>query len=162
MDDGRKNEKKAFKNKVITFLLLLTMAFSIGNGYVVADENLRLHEIEEVKAGDKFLSANGQLELVVRVNKDGSFISEEYNPNSIRTRVVKCSHPAASLKAVAELNPEFKDVATASCCYKYRSVTQCRCKKCGALIKMHGPWKSVSKHSFPLFGKTCKRCEYKK
>ena len=75
---------------------------------------------------------------------------------------VKCVHPAANLVAIADLSDDTKTVGTSTCFFKYRSVTQCRCNKCGSLIKTYGAWKYFKKHSFPFLGETCKLCGYKK
>ena len=152
-------EIRLFTKKVITFLLVVAMTASISTTSTFAADTVDNYDISKVsvKVGEKILNSEGLLELVVRINEDGSFITEEFNENTVKT-----SHPAASLVAIAELNPDTETVGKDYCCFKYRSVTKCRCQKCGATVKTYGVWKSHKNHDFPLFGKTCKTCGYKK
>lgn len=100
--------------------------------------------------------------LIYETIIDGSYVTEVLDQKDIENYRISCDHPAASLVAVGNLANDTKMVATASCCFKYRSVTRCQCKKCGAAVKTYGAWKYHKNHSFPLFGKTCKTCGYKK
>ena len=155
---------RLFIKKVITLLLVVAMTASISRTAAFAADTVDHHDVVKVavKVGEKFLNSEGHLESVIRINEDGSFFTEEYNRNTAKTQKTKCSHPSESLKAIAELDPETENVKKDYCCFRYRSRTEYRCKKCGATIILHGVWKSHKKHNFPLFGRTCRTCGYKK
>lgn len=178
--------KKKLVKKIVTLLLAVIAISSVTVKPVSASEitestytmnrnnnfseldsikSYQLMKKERIKTGEKFLDSNGNIEQVIRVNKDGSFITEELeiSRNTIMSRNERCSHPTQSLVALVDLGDEIKHKKTASCCYKYRSVTKYRCKKCGnSSIKQFGAWHEHKKHSYPLFSKKCKECGFKK
>ncbi|MDE6981964.1 MAG: hypothetical protein K2P60_11285, partial [Lachnospiraceae bacterium] len=173
--------KNKFVKKVFTLALTViaistvssepALACKITDNTCIVKESSNFSALDTVKSyqfvkkGEKFLNTNGNVEQVIRVNKDGSFFTEEINVNTyaIKNRKAACSHPSASLVAIVNLLDDTEKVKTASCCFKYRSVTKYRCKKCGnSSIIQYGAWQKHKKHSYPLFGKKCKTCGFKK
>lgn len=151
--------------KTITTILVIIFTLMLSTSFIFAHDTISdvLFEIpDSASEGQIFINSNGCTEKVVRVNNDGSFVTEEVKENGEQVIKAVCTHPAASLVAITNLTDETKTVGKASCCFKYRSVTQCKCKKCGGLVKTYGAWKSYTKHSYPFLGKTCKTCGYKK
>lgn len=178
--------KKKYVKKIFTLVLAViaissamtepALACKITDSTCIVKENSNFSAFDTVKfyqfmkkdnlkKEENFINTNGNLEQVIRVNKDGSFITEEIkvNINTIMNRKAVCNHPSASLVAIANLRNDTEDVHTDSCCFRYRSVTKYRCKKCGnSSIKQYGAWQKHKKHSYPLFSKKCKICGYKK
>lgn len=153
---------RLIKGKNILLLTAITLLAMNTHNAFASEVNPQSAIIESVKVGKSFINADGYTEEVIRINSDGSYITTVFDQNINKNNRLSCVHPAASLVAVSNLANDTKTVATSSCCYRYRSVTKCRCKKCGATIKTYGAWKIHKSHNFPLFSKTCKTCGYKK
>lgn len=155
---------KLKKKKTICSILAIMMMVSLNIGSVFAADNSSENKgtDEFLKIGTVFYGMEGHMEQVIRIASDGSYVTEVLDQKDIENYRISCDHPAASLVAVGNLANDTKMVATASCCFKHRSVTRCQCKKCGAAVKTYGAWKYHKNHSFPLLGKTCKTCGYKK
>lgn len=150
------------KGVMAALIVLLMFVVNVGSasagdviiGQEYADENSSVGEI--------FRNADGDYERIVRVEKDGSFVTEVMESVIQKSQKAACPHPAANLIPLAEKEPDTRTIASENVCFQYRSKTLCRCGKCNATIYTYGPWKNHTKHDFPLFGKTCKTCGYTK
>lgn len=176
-------KKKLLVRNIFTAVLAFIIIISTTAGSVLASEtnqsvakksskncyiasntvaSKKIFKKERIKVRDKFLNAEGKMEQVIRVNKDGSFVTEEVDLR-IKGKKKACSHPAGSLKAIANLAPKTVTMAQPNCCFKHCTVTLNRCQQCGnGSIKTYGAWINHKKHNFPFLGKKCKTCGYKK
>ena len=95
-------------------------------------------------------SCNGSAkERVVRVNEDGSFVTEPIEEISSYVTNASCEHPARYLEAVGK-KTDFQTVGTAGTCYKERLIISNKCNKCQRRgIKTYSPWVRCSKHRYP-------------
>lgn len=154
-----KRIRQVIKQVIVIMCMSATFLSTAGAAdYSVKDTNIKNSLTETVYAGDQFINAEGKIERVVRVNEDGSFISEEITGRAQK----QCTHPANELKAKENLKDEISIVKKAGVCYKHRSVTLYQCNKCLRNIKLRGKWVNVTKHYYPLLKKTCSICGYKK
>ena len=120
-------------------------------------------EVQEViTSGNIYVTETGAKERVVRVNEDGSFVTEPVEEISSYVTNAPCEHPARYLEAVGK-KTDFQTVGTAGTCYKERLIISNKCNKCQRRgIKTYSPWVRCSKHRYPLLKKTCSICGYKK
>ena len=121
------------------------------------------NEVQEiVPSGNIYVTETGAKERVVRVNEDGSFVTEPIEEISSYVTNASCEHPARYLEAVGK-KTDFQTVGTAGTCYKERLIISNKCNKCQRRgIKTYSPWVRCSKHRYPLLKKTCSICGYKK
>ena len=121
------------------------------------------NEVQEiVPSGNIYVTETGAKERVVRVNEDGSFVTEPVEEISSYATNAPCEHPARYLEAVGK-KTDFQTVGTAGTCYKERLIISNKCNKCQRReIKTYSPWVRCSKHRYPLLKKTCSICGYKK
>jgi len=117
---------------------------------------------EVITSGNIYVTETGAKERVVRVNEDGSFVTEPVEEISSYVTNAPCEHPARYLEAVGK-KTDFQTVGTAGTCYKERLIISNKCNKCQRRgIKTYSPWVRCSKHRYPLLKKTCSICGYKK
>ena len=117
---------------------------------------------EVISSGNIYMTETGAKERIVRVNEDGSFVTEPIEAISSYATNAPCEHPARYLEAVGK-KTDFRTVGTAGICYKERLIISNKCNKCHRRgIKTYTPWTYYSKHSYPFLKKTCSICGYKK
>lgn len=133
---------------------------------VLAKENISAKDVQEknIKVGALYENKEGQRERIIRVNKDGSFVTESIDMRKcFSTNRVKgaksCSH--TRLLEIST-KTETSTVGKKSCCYKSRKIVKSRCENCSKIFTTYGRWTQHKKHSYKLFGKKCKICGYKK
>lgn len=144
--------------------IIMTGVTIIGNmagpGVPVMGEANELQEV--ISIGSLYVTETGVNERVVRVNEDGSFVTEPVEEASFYATNASCEHPARYLEAVGK-KTDFQTVGSSGTCYKERLIISNKCNKCNRRgIKTYTPWTYCSKHSFPVLKKTCSICGYKK
>ena len=131
-----------------------------GQGIPVMGAEKEVQEV--ITSGNIYVTETGAKERVVRVNEDGSFVTEPVEEISSYVTNAPCEHPARYLEAVGK-KTDFQTVGTAGTCYKERLIISNKCTKCQRRgIKTYSPWVRCSKHRYPLLKKTCNICGYKK
>ena len=131
-----------------------------GQGIPVMGAEKEVQEV--ITSGNIYVTETGAKERVVRVNEDGSFVTEPVEEISSYVTNAPCEHPARYLEAVGK-KTDFQTVGTAGTCYKERLIISNKCNKCQRRgIKTYSPWVRSSKHSYPVLKKTCSICGYKK
>jgi len=131
-----------------------------GQGIPVMGAEKEVQEV--ITSGNIYVTETGAKESVVRVNEDGSFVTEPVEEISSYMTNAPCEHPARYLEAVGK-KTDFQTVGTAGTCYKERLIISNKCNKCQRRgIKTYSPWVRCSKHRYPLLKKTCSICGYKK
>ena len=131
-----------------------------GQGIPVMGAEKEVQEV--ITSGNIYVTETGAKERVVRVNEDGSFVTEPVEEISSYVTNAPCEHPARYLEAVGK-KTDFQTVGTAGICYKERLIISNKCNKCHRRgIKTYTPWTYYSKHSYPFLKKTCSICGYKK
>ena len=131
-----------------------------GQGIPVMGAEKEVQEV--ITSGNIYVTETGAKERVVRVNEDGSFVTEPVEEISSYVTNAPCEHPARYLEAVGK-KTDFQTVGTAGTCYKERLIISNKCNKCQRRgIKTYSPWVRCSKHRYPLLKKTCSICGYKK
>ena len=131
-----------------------------GQGIPVMGAEKEVQEV--ITSGNIYVTETGAKERVVRVNEDGSFVTEPVVEISSYVTNAPCEHPARYLEAVGK-KTDFQTVGTAGTCYKERLIISNKCNKCQRRgIKTYSPWVRCSKHRYPLLKKTCSICGYKK
>lgn len=131
-----------------------------GQGIPVMGAEKEVQEV--ITSGNIYVTETGAKERVVRVNEDGSFVTEPVEEISSYVTNAPCEHPARYLEAVGK-KTDFQTVGTAGTCYKERLIISNKCTKCQRRgIKTYSPWVRCSKHRYPLLKKTCSICGYKK
>lgn len=144
--------KKVTKIVGVALVLMLTITNTVS-----------AKEVEPiVKVNDVIQGSTGNKEVVIRVNKDGSFVScvESLQKASAKANNV-CDHKSLIYYGQYTQTESYKK-KNATYCYKTRIVQNARCAKCGkAGFKMYGKW-SKHKHKYSVLGKKCKKCGYKK
>ena len=131
-----------------------------GQGIPVRGAEKEVQEV--ITSGNIYVTETGAKERVVRVNEDGSFVTEPVEEISSYVTNAPCEHPARYLEAVGK-KTDFQTVGTAGTCYKERLIISNKCNKCQRRgIKTYSPWVRCSKHRYPLLKKTCSICGYKK
>ena len=131
-----------------------------GQGIPVMGAEKEVQEV--ITSGNIYVTETGAKERVVRVNEDGSFVTEPIEEISSYVTNASCEHTARYLEAVGK-KTDFQTVGTAGTCYKERLIISNKCNKCQRRgIKTYSPWVRCSKHRYPLLKKTCSICGYKK
>lgn len=131
-----------------------------GQGIPVMGAEKEVREV--ITSGNIYVTETGAKERVVKVNEDGSFVTEPVEEISSYVTNAPCEHPARYLEAVGK-KTDFQTVGTAGTCYKERLIISNKCNKCQRRgIKTYSPWVRCSKHRYPLLKKTCSICGYKK
>ena len=131
-----------------------------GQGIPVMGAEKEVQEV--ITSGNIYVTETGAKERVVKVNEDGSFVTEPVEEISSYVTIAPCEHPARYLEAVGK-KTDFQTVGTAGTCYKERLIISNKCNKCQRRgIKTYSPWVRCSKHRYPLLKKTCSICGYKK
>ena len=131
-----------------------------GQGIPVMGAEKEVQEV--ITSGNIYVTETGAKERVVRVNEDGSFVTEPVEEISSYVTNAPSEHPARYLEAVGK-KTDFQTVGTAGTCYKERLIISNKCNKCQRRgIKTYSPWVRCSKHRYPLLKKTCSICGYKK
>lgn len=131
-----------------------------GQGIPVMGAEKEVQEV--ITSGNIYVTETGAKERVVKVNEDGSFVTELVEEISSYVTNAPCEHPARYLEAVGK-KTDFQTVGTAGTCYKERLIISNKCNKCQRRgIKTYSPWVRCSKHRYPLLKKTCSICGYKK
>ena len=131
-----------------------------GQGIPVMGAEKEVQEV--ITSGNIYVTETGAKERVVRVNEDGSFVTEPVEEISSYVTNAPCEHPARYLEAVGK-KTDFQTVGTAGTCYKERLIISNKCNKCQRRgIKTYSTWGRCSKHRYPLLKKTCSICGYKK
>ena len=131
-----------------------------GQGIPVMGAEKEVQEV--ITSGNIYVTGTGAKERVVKVNEDGSFVTEPVEEISSYVTNAPCEHPARYLEAVGK-KTDFQTVGTAGTCYKERLIISNKCNKCQRRgIKTYSPWVRCSKHRYPLLKKTCSICGYKK
>ena len=131
-----------------------------GQGIPVMGAEKEVQEV--ITSGNIYVTETGAKERVVRVNEDGSFVTEPVEEISSYVTNAPCEHPARYLEAVGK-KTDFQTVGTAGTCYKERLIISNKCNKCQRRgIKTYSPWVRCSKPRYPLLKKTCSICGYKK
>ena len=131
-----------------------------GQGIPVMGAGQEVQEV--ITSGNIYVTETGAKERVVKVNEDGSFVTEPVEEISSYVTNAPCEHPARYLEAVGK-KTDFQTVGTAGTCYKERLIISNKCNKCQRRgIKTYSPWVRCSKHRYPLLKKTCSICGYKK
>ena len=131
-----------------------------GQGIPVMGAEKEVQEV--ITCGNIYVTETGAKERVVKVNEDGSFVTEPVEEISSYVTNAPCEHPARYLEAVGK-KTDFQTVGTAGTCYKERLIISNKCNKCQRRgIKTYSPWVRCSKHRYPLLKKTCSICGYKK
>lgn len=131
-----------------------------GQGIPVMGAEKEVQEV--ITSGNIYVTETGAKERVVRVNEDGSFVTEPFEEISSYVTNAPCEHSARYLEAVGK-KTDFQTVGTAGTCYKERLIISNKCNKCQRRgIKTYSPWVRCSKHRYPLLKKTCSICGYKK
>ena len=131
-----------------------------GQGIPVMGAEKEVQEV--ITSGNIYVTETGAKERVVKVNEDGSFVTEPVEEISSYVTNAPCEHPARYLEAVGK-KTDFQTVGTVGTCYKERLIISNKCNKCQRRgIKTYSPWVRCSKHRYPLLKKTCSICGYKK
>ena len=131
-----------------------------GQGIPVMGAEKEVQEV--ITSGNIYVTETGAKERVVRVNEEGSFVTEPVEEISSYVTNAPCEHPARYLEAGGK-KTDFQTVGTAGTCYKERLIISNKCNKCQRRgIKTYSPWVRCSKHRYPLLKKTCSICGYKK
>ena len=131
-----------------------------GQGIPVMGAEKEVQEV--ITSGNIYVTETGAKERVVKVNEDGSFVTEPVEEISSYVTNAPCEHPARYLEAVGK-KTDFQTVGTAGTWYKERLIISNKCNKCQRRgIKTYSPWVRCSKHRYPLLKKTCSICGYKK
>ena len=131
-----------------------------GQGIPVMGAEKEVQEV--ITSGNIYVTETGAKERGVKVNEDGSFVTEPVEEISSYVTNAPCEHPARYLEAVGK-KTDFQTVGTAGTCYKERLIISNKCNKCQRRgIKTYSPWVRCSKHRYPLLKKTCSICGYKK
>ena len=131
-----------------------------GQGIPVMGAEKEVQEV--ITSGNIYVTETGAKERVVKVNEDGSFVTEPVEEISSYVTNAPCEHTARYLEAVGK-KTDFQTVGTAGTCYKERLIISNKCNKCQRRgIKTYSPWVRCSKHRYPLLKKTCSICGYKK
>ena len=119
-----------------------------GQGIPVMGAEKEVQEV--ITSGNIYVTETGAKERVVRVNEDGSFVTEPVEEISSYVTNAPCEHPARYLEAVGK-KTDFQTVGTAGTCYKERLIISNKCNKCQRRgIKTYSPWVRCSKHRYPL------------
>lgn len=84
---------------------------------------------EVISSGNIYVTETGAKERIVRVNEDGSFVTEPIEAISSYATNAPCEHPARYLEAVGK-KTDFRTVGTAGICYKERLIISNKCNKC--------------------------------
>ena len=127
-----------------------------GQGIPVMGAEKEVQEV--ITSGNIYVTETGAKERVVKVNEDGSFVTEPVEEISSYVTNAPCEHPARYLEAVGK-KTDFQTVGTAGTCYKERLIISNKCNKCQRRgIKTYSPWDRCSKHRYPLLKKTCSIC----
>lgn len=114
-----------------------------GQGIPVMGAEKEVQEV--ITSGNIYVTETGAKERVVRVNEDGSFVTEPVEEISSYVTNAPCEHPARYLEAVGK-KTDFQTVGTAGTCYKERLIISNKCNKCQRRgIKTYSPWKYVSR-----------------
>lgn len=144
--------KKVRRIGVLALALMLTITNT-----VVAKESEPV-----VKVNDVIQGSTGSKEVVIRVNEDGSYVSCVYSLQKASVKANSTCDHTNLVEYSKYTETESYKKKNATYCYKTRIVQNARCAKCGKTgIKMYGKWTKY-KHKYSLFGKTCKKCGYKK
>ena len=131
-----------------------------GQGIPVMGAEKEVQEV--ITSGNIYVTETGAKERVVRVNEDGSFVTEPVEEISSYVTNAPCEHPARYLEAVGK-KTDFQTVGTAGTCYKERLIISNKCNKCHCTgIKTYSTCDRCNKHRYPLLKKTCSICGYKK
>lgn len=157
--------KKIFRIMIViaTLCCLSTTAFAKE---VEEDYSIREKQENNIKIGALYKNGDGVAEKIIKVNEDGSFVTESlelprsFAAKSINARSVKNCQHVKLLEIYTKT--ETSNVATKSCCYKSRKIIKSRCAQCSKTFTTYGKWEKHKEHSYKLFGKTCKVCGYKK
>lgn len=109
-----------------------------GQGIPVMGAEKEVQEV--ITSGNIYVTETGAKERVVRVNEDGSFVTEPVEEISSYVTNAPCEHPARYLEAVGK-KTDFQTVGTAGTCYKERLIISNKCNKCQRRgIKTYSPW----------------------
>lgn len=112
-----------------------------GQGIPVMGAEKEVQEV--ITSGNIYVTETGAKERVVRVNEDGSFVTEPIEEISSYVTNASCEHPARYLEAVGK-KTDFQTVGTAGTCYKERLIISNKCNKCQRRgIKTYSPWGSL-------------------
>lgn len=128
--------------------------------------SMKYNQKENIKVGALYKNENGVSEKIIKVNGDGSFVTERldlprsFSINSLNVRSVKNCQHTRLLEISTKTEPS--NVAKKSCCYKSRKVVKSRCAQCSKIFTTYGKWENHNAHYYKLFGKKCKVCGYKK
>ena len=98
-----------------------------GQGIPVMGAEKEVQEV--ITSGNIYVTETGAKERVVRVNEDGSFVTEPVEEISSYVTNAPCEHPARYLEAVGK-KTDFQTVGTAGTCYKERLIISNKCNKC--------------------------------
>ena len=109
-----------------------------GQGIPVMGAEKEVQEV--ITSGNIYVTETGAKERVVRVNEDGSFVTEPVEEISSYVTNAPCEHPARYLEAVGK-KTDFQTVGTAGTCYKERLIISNKCNKCQRRgIKTYSPY----------------------
>ena len=98
-----------------------------GQGIPVMGAEKEVQEV--ITSGNIYVTETGAKERVVKVNEDGSFVTEPVEEISSYVTNAPCEHPARYLEAVGK-KTDFQTVGTAGTCYKERLIISNKCNKC--------------------------------
>ncbi|WP_313130875.1 hypothetical protein [Anaerocolumna sp.] len=118
------------------------------------------HNHEHISVGDVIHTETGN-DVVIKINEDQSFYTAPLR-NSLLRAADTCSHNQLEAYGSKTSTTSSYNKSDSTYCYKTRTLQNARCVQCKKTgFKIYGSWTDV-KHSYPLFGSTCKKCGYKK
>lgn len=143
--------------KIVKVIALVLCICTLST--TVFAQNISQDLESNLRVGDLYENESGQQEKVIAVNADKSFTTMILD-TTLNRATQTCSHRKLEVLSSTSTSTA---VATSSTCYKWRTVSRCRCTVCKRTgFITYGKWNYVKKHNYKLFGKTCTVCGYTK
>ncbi len=143
--------------------LVLAISFVLVFVMFVTTRSSAYSNSSDLIKGSVFKSEDGSWQYVIRVNEDGSFVTQtiEDNTSQAKSLIAKssCSHTVLVTYGTAKI--EKKSVKTESVCYKTRKYKKAKCDKCkktGFRVYTTGWKKHKHDYGFLNLRDTCKEC----
>lgn len=142
--------KKRISKKSI--MLVTVVVLTLFNMVGVYASGSSTHEVD---INEVFQAEDGTNEMVIRINEDGSYVTQPEGMTSVRA---SCRH--TNLSAYKSYK-ETKKSDVSSKCFMIRTVSESKCMSCGRRgFKNYGIW-TYRAHDYSLLGK-CKTCGKKR
>ena len=143
-------------------LMLVTMSILMVVMCISTSTNAHI-SIDTVKVSDVFEATDGSLQYVIKVNADGSFVTQTIDENTTKAKILasrsSCNHSV--LITYGKQKTEKKAVNSKTVCYKTRKWKAAKCSQCkkNGFRVYTSDWKSYE-HNYGFLGlrDTCKEC----